>query len=352
MKIKGFQSILRQNKIDLAIIQNLNNKDVNFLYFTGMQPDYSFLLIPKKGNPKILTSKLEFERVRRFSGIKDVRKFEKPLFEFLGKSVNRFGPNIGINKSSVTLNEFRLMRKHYKGKRYIDISKLLLNQRKQKTPDEIAKIKKACKISDDIFNKLIRNFRFRTEMDIEEFLHKEAQNAGCTLSFNPIVASGKNSSMPHYRARNVKLKKGFLLLDFGIKYKGYMSDMSRTIYLGRPTKHEKEMYQLLYNVQCQAIEHARIGMKVEDLMKFVQVKLGKYNENFVHGLGHGIGVQIHELPSIGLDTDERFTETNIFTVEPGVYFPGKFGIRIEDDILLSKGKNILTKAEKKLVVIR
>jgi len=352
MKIKRFQRFLREKNIDLAIVQNFYNKDINLFYFIGMHLDYSFLLIPKKGNSRLLTSKLEYERAKKFSGIKDVKIFEKPVFEYLAKLANRRGRNIGINKSVLSLTEFRLMKKNFKNKRYVDMSKILMEQRKAKSSDEIAKIRKACKITDEIFSKLVRNFKFRTELDVEKFIRKEAQKRGCTLSFNPIVASGKNSSMPHFRASERKLKKGFLILDFGVKYKGYMSDMTRTLYLGTPKNHEKKIYMMLLKIQEETLKKVHSGMKVERLMQFVIESLGKHRDNFIHGLGHGIGVQIHELPSIGLGTKERFTKNNVFTIEPGVYFPGKFGIRIEDDVLIGNRTEVLTKSTKKLVTIR
>jgi Xaa-Pro aminopeptidase len=353
MKIVRFQKLLREKNIDLALILNLHNKDPNLFYFTGMKLDYSFLLIPKKGNPKLITNKMEFERAKKYSKIKDVRMYKKPATEFLAKLINRFGDKIGINKEVISLNEFKMLKKHLKKKKYIDISRLLLDNRKIKDEDEISKIKTACKITDDIFSKITKRFKFKTEKSIEEFIRVEANKQGCEMAFDPIVASGSSSSMPHYRGKNINLKKGFMVLDFGVEYKGYKSDMTRTIYLGNPSIKEIEHYNLLLETQIKTIQKAEIGMKAKDLMQFSIDSLGKYSENFIHGLGHGFGVEIHELPSLHIESKETLPENTVFTIEPGIYFENKYGIRIEDDILLQKDKKIiLTKSNKELIIIK
>jgi len=350
MRIKRFQKILREKNIDLAVILNWNNKDTNLFYFTGIDMDYSFLLIPKKGNSRLITSKLEFERAKKFSKIRDVRVFDKPAFEFISKFANKYGRRIGINKSVVSVKEFMHIKKYFKKKQYIEIKDILLQLRKKKDADEIQHIKKACRITDRIFSRLIGNFRFKTEEQIVDFLRDEAQKYGCTLSFEPIVASGRNSSMPHYRGGNLKLKKGFLTIDFGVNYKGYLSDMTRTIYLGKPTKKEEELYNILLDTQKKAIKLSKPGVKASKLTEFVKESLGKYKEYMIHGLGHGIGIQIHELPSLHSESKDILCEGDIFTIEPGIYFENKFGIRIEDDILIRNGRiEVLTRSPKELI---
>jgi Xaa-Pro aminopeptidase len=353
IKLKRFQKLLQKKNIDLALVLNLHNKDPNMFYFTGMKLDGSFLLIPKKGNLKLITNKMEFERAKKYSKIKDVKMYTKPAMEFLTKIINRFGNNLGINKEVISLNEFKMLKKHFKKKKYIDISRLLLDNRKIKDEDEIDKIKIACKITDEIFSKITKKFNFKTEKEIEDFMRAQATKNGCKMAFDPIVASGMSSSMPHYRGQNVKLKKGFMVLDFGVEYKGYKSDMTRTIYLGNPTIKEIEHYNLLLVTQIKTIKKAKVGMKAKDLTQFSINSLGKCGENFIHGLGHGFGIEIHELPSLHIESKETLPENTVFTIEPGIYFENKYGIRIEDDILLQKNKKtVLTKSNKELIIIK
>jgi len=184
-------------------------------------------------------------------------------------------------------------------------------------------------------------------------MRTEAHKENCTFSFEPVIGSGKDSSMPHSRATGKKLRKGFLVMDFGINYEGYMSDMTRTIYLGEPSKREIEIYNMLKKVQDDTIKQARPGMKVKKLMEYVIINLKRYSGNMIHGLGHGIGVEIHELPSIHMDSKDVFRQGDVFTVEPGVYFENRFGIRIEDDVIFVGGKpKVLTKSTKELIVKR
>jgi len=351
MKIKRFQKLLRNKKISLAILLNWGKFDQNIEYFTGLKLEYCFLLIPKKGNSMLYTSMLEYENAKKFSKVKNVKIFEKPALSAIPKFANK-RKILGINKTFISLNEFKELKKYLKKKKFIDISKLLLTQRKRKFKDEIKRLRKAAKIGDEIFKKIITNFKFKTELEVEKFILNEIHSAGCVPSFSPIVASGKNASMPHYKARDVSIRKGFLLMDFGVEYQGYKSDMSRTIYLGKPSLKETEIYNIVLSTQKRAIANAKIGVHASSLMKQAKKDLGTYQKYFFFALGHGIGIQIHELPNISERSKEVLEEGNVFTIEPGVHIENKLGIRIEDDILIKKNKTeILTKSPKELISI-
>jgi Xaa-Pro aminopeptidase len=150
-----------------------------------------------------------------------------------------------------------------------------------------------------------------------------------------------------------RLKKGFCIIDFGVKYKGYHSDITRTIYLGNPSKKEITLYNLLLKIQKELIKKIKIGERCSQLYKDTLTLLDKYSDNFTHGLGHGLGLNIHELPNLTEKSEDIFMNNMVFTIEPGIYFQNKFGIRIEDDILIKNGKiQILTKIPKKLIVKR
>ena len=174
---------------------------------------------------------------------------------------------------------------------------------------------------------------------------------GLELSFNPIVASGKNASMPHYAPAAKKIMKGFCVIDFGVKYKGYCSDITRTVYVGKPSKKEKEIFNMLLTIQKNAINKIKSSKKCSELYDFVNNSLGKYKSNFTHGLGHGVGVEIHELPNLTLNSKDRIKNNMVFTIEPGIYFPKRFGIRIEDTVLFKNKPIVLTKTSKDLLIV-
>ena len=166
-----------------------------------------------------------------------------------------------------------------------------------------------------------------------------------------IVASGSNASSPHHKPSNAKIKKGFCVIDFGVKYRGYCSDITRTVYAGRPSLKEKEIYNSLLKIQEEAINLAKNNKKCSELYDFVNESLGKYKKYFTHGLGHGVGVEIHEMPNLTLNSKDRIKDGMAFTIEPGIYISGKFGIRIEDTILFKNRPIALTKTSKDLLII-
>ena len=260
--------------------------------------------------------------------------------------------NIAIDKNNFTLNSYKYFKKQFKNISAKDIALDCMKLRQTKTEKEIKFIKKSCSFADKILQKAIKNFKdFRTESQAAAFLEYEAKKLGLELSFNPIVASGSNGSMPHHSPANAKLKKGFCVMDFGVKYRGYCSDITRTVYLGKPNQKEKDIYNLLLKIQKSAISVIESNKKCSKLYDFVVKNLGNYKEYFTHGLGHGVGVEIHELPNLTLNSKDRIRNSMVFTIEPGVYFPGKFGIRIEDTVLFRDKPITLTKTSKDLITI-
>jgi len=142
------------------------------------------------------------------------------------------------------------------------------------------------------------------------------------------------------------------VIDFGIKYKVYCTDCTRTIYLGKINNKEKYIYNFLLNIQKNIIENINIGDNCGKIYESCVKDLGKYSKYFIHGLGHGVGVEIHELPNLTLNSKDKIMENMVFTLEPGIYIPKKFGIRIEDTVLMNKNKiEVLTKVDKDIFVV-
>ncbi len=343
-KIKELQGYLKKKKKDYALIFNSYNKDINFVYFTDFNVEVSYLLIPKKGSPELLTFDMEYERAKKESKIKKMKKFSrgKEIKEYFQKKIKN--KVVGINYDNVSLSSAKRLRKYCKIK---DISKKLLELRAIKTNDEIKKIKKSCSIASSILKDCIKRFRrFKTELDVKEFLEKETMKKKCKMGF-AIVASGSNAAMPHYNARNVKLKKGFCIIDFGVIYKNYCSDITRTLYIGKPTEKEIGIYNHVLKIQEECIRMAKRGVKVKKIDSFARKNL----KDFIHGLGHGVGIEIHESPNISDESRDVLKKNMVFTIEPGTYKAKKYGIRIEDTVLLKDKAEILTKVDKKLKII-
>ena len=345
-KIKELQGYMGKKNLDFALIVNSKIKDPNFLYFSGYKADYSYLLIPKKGKPELLISEMDYEIAKEYSKIRNIKKFSrgKELRDYIQKKLKN--KKVGINYSVVTLNSAKRLKRFCKLK---DISSFLLEIREVKTDEEIKNIKKACGISSKIINGCLKNFRkFKTEKDVESFLIKETEKNNCELAFHPVVASGFGASIPHYRARKVKLRKGFCVIDFGVIYKNYLSDITRTVYIGKPTEKEINLYYNVLWLQEEAIKQLKPGLKVKRVDSYVRERL----KNFIHGLGHGVGIEIHEFPNLSDESKDVLKKNMVFTIEPGTYKAKKYGIRIEDTILLKDKAEILTKVDKKLKLFK
>ena len=215
--------------------------------------------------------------------------------------------------------------------------------------NKLNNIKKACLINDIIFKDVIRNFNFKTEKDIDKYIRKRFKDFKVKQAFPPIVAN--NNSKIHPKPRNKKLQRGFLILDFGCKYKGYCSDMTRTIFLGNPNKHDKMLYNLILNCQKKCIKKLKINYPYCDLDIYARILLKQYKPFFMHSLGHGVGKKVHDQPKINSISTDKVKRNNIITIEPGIYFKN-IGIRIEDIIYIGNKVEILTKSPKNLISIK
>ncbi|MBI2654619.1 aminopeptidase P family protein [Candidatus Woesearchaeota archaeon] len=356
MRINEFKAILDEKNLDFAVFYNLDSARVNpnLFYFSGYK-GMGALVIPKNNHPFLIVPEMEYQRAKR-SMIKKVYSMEKKrFFPSIYKVVKKNklkSKNLAIDKNNFTLNSYGHFKKQFKKIKAKDISLDCIKLRQIKTEKEIKLIKKSCSYADKILQKLIKNFKhFETESEAAAFLEHEARKNGLELAFSPIVASGSNGSMPHHEPSNGKIKHGFCVIDFGVKYKGYCSDITRTIYIGKPTQKEKEIYNMLLNIQKNAINQAKQNKKCSKLYEYVVKNLGKYKNSFIHGLGHGLGVEIHEMPNLTLNSKDKIKDSMVFTIEPGIYFPRKFGIRIEDTVLLRQKPILLTKTSKDLLIV-
>jgi Xaa-Pro aminopeptidase len=223
-----------------------------------------------------------------------------------------------------------------------------------KSEEEIQYIKKACKITDQCFKYIIPLLKpGLTEIQVVDLITQFINNQKADLAFPPIAAFNENSSEPHHiPIINSQLSiNNLILLDFGAKVSGFCSDMTRVIFLGGPTDQQKKAYQTVLLAQTKAIDLINLGERdcrlLDQLVKeFIN---DKGHPPYLHSLGHGVGREIHEDPRLSIKRNHLLEPGMVFTIEPGIYLEGKFGIRIEDTVLLTeKGVQLLTKSEKKL----
>ena len=344
MKLKELQAYLRVVSIDLVF---LIHPDPNIIYFSQMQPSYALLLISSKKVDFFLT-KLDLKP--KISGV-NVQEISPDWDKKLKNSEIK---KVGINKNSLTLADLDRLKKIYPNAKFVDVSSKLSKLRSCKTGLEISRIKKACQITSKAFDLVVKELgknTLKTEQDVADFLEKSIKSQGGSLAFPTITAMGENSAIPHHKTSKYKLKRGFLLIDFGASYNNYCADMTRVVFIGKPNAAEKRYYALLLETQKSIIDKAAKDLKFKQLDEYARKSLGEYSSKFIHSLGHGIGIEVHEAPVFS-DAKQTIKDNCVFTIEPGIYFSGRFGLRIEDTLFFKDRPKILTTATKKLIEIR
>ncbi len=344
MKLPEFQQVLRKQHLDLAL---LIHPDINITYFTQVSPSYAFLAITPVTATLYLTKLDSFPHLKNIS-VKNISK--NWLNDFKSKKIRK----IGINKKILTVSQAEKFKKLWPQAKFVDISATLEQLRATKTPEEIIKITKACQITSTALQKLVQRWpqlRVKTERDVAEFIDAEFRRQGAEPAFPTIVAMGKNAAIPHHVPDETSLSRGFLVIDFGAKYQHYCADMTRTLYLGRPSAAEREYYHLVQQAQQEAINAVQERKQFTELDKIARKNLGKYSSYFIHSLGHGIGLEVHETPTFS-DVQQKIIQNQVFTIEPGIYFPGKLGIRIEDTLVWDGKIQILTLFSKELKTLK
>ncbi len=227
----------------------------------------------------------------------------------------------------------------------IDVQDRISQLRSIKDDIEIDLISKAVRISEKCLEETLHKIEPGIrEIDIEAWLAECIIEHEASLAFKPIVASGPNSAYPHHTSTPRKIERGdVVVVDLGARYRCYCSDITRTIVVGSPTEEKREIIEKVAVAQEEAIKRARPGIEAERVDEAARSALGEYARFFIHNTGHGLGVEFHERPSIAQGEKEKLVQGNVITIEPGVYIRGKFGVRIEDDVLVTEsGPKMLT----------
>jgi Xaa-Pro aminopeptidase len=355
--LKVFGAIDCMKTPEAIFIYNRDFMDRNFLYLTGLSTgvfENCGVLCERNGKSIIFSTTLE-EEILRNSGIEGeivVYRNEGERNERLHETLDRYSC-IGVPYDSIShtlyIHLFDLLDKA----ELVDVSPAFRQARMIKEPDEIESIRKACDIADavaDEFPTLLK--RGATERDLALEVDCRMRRYGASRpAFETIVAFSPNNSKPHYSGADVPLREGYaVLLDFGAEYEGYVSDITRTYLTGNPDEGLLHCYNTVLHAQSIALGLIADGVHTEDVEEEVKRYIDshdRYNKRFIHGLGHSIGLSVHDNSYPGAAFNKTFRENMVLTVEPGIYLPGEYGIRIEDDILVEEGScSLLTSAAK------
>lgn len=341
--------------IDGAIITSGANRR----YLTGLQSSAGTLLFTRQAACFII----DFRYIEKARSV--ITSFEVLLQDKLHEQVAAFfkkqgAVKIAVEAASMTVAQFNDFQKKLPDLT-LDGSSALSEQvdvlRSRKSPEEVESIRKAQAITDQTFTHILEYIRpGLTELDIAVEMEHTMRKLGASgLAFDTIVASGVNSSMPHAVPGERKIEKGdFITMDFGAAYNGYCSDMTRTVAVGAITEDQKRVYDTVLTAQKMAIEAIPSCKRYCEVDKVARdyIYAQGYEGCFGHSLGHSLGLYIHEAPQFAVSCEKNMEPNVIMTVEPGVYLEGKFGVRIEDMVLLGAGApEDLTHSPKELILL-
>lgn len=275
----------------------------------------------------------------------------------INEAIRDFGiTTLGYEEAYLTAGELQSYEKQLNAK-LVPFNEKIYGFRAQKEPWELELMKKAQTITDKAFSEVLTRIKVgMTELELQaELIYCMYKNGGTGLAFDPIVVSGPNTSMPHGVAGERKIQEGdFITMDFGAAYMGYCSDMTRTVAVGYATEEMKKVYNVVLEAQKAAIAATRagvIGKEIDGIARKIIADAG-YGDYFGHGYGHSLGLEIHEAPNLNTRNDQPMPAYAVCSAEPGIYLPGKFGVRIEDVTILTEDGNIdITGSPKELIIV-
>ncbi len=329
-------SFFRKGKADALLLASGESPNPNFLYFSGMQLDNSVFIAGRNGERTLLVNEInetEAKNVKESDVVvfKDRRDFWKKATDAL----------LGCRLISLDMNEmnaraFSEIQKRIMTKKFVDGSKTMLELRAVKEESELELIRKSARIARSILSQLHVKVGI-TELELAKELRIKAIENGCALSFEPIVLAGSNTAMPHGKPSGKKVSQGeVVLVDFGVKYNSYCSDITRCFFIGK-CEEERQRYAELKSVLEDLLKGLRVGVlggKVGAVCNELMVESGF--GKMIHSPGHGIGLDVHENPSLSKKSRERLANGMAIAIEPAFY--GKYGLRYEDDVVVDAGR--------------
>jgi Xaa-Pro aminopeptidase len=342
--------------IDLLLVTDL----VNVRYLTGYTGSNGLVLIGPQLRIFISDFRYQEQAAEEVedSFARRIAPAPQGLLDLVGEALPSGELRLGFEADHVSVSQHQQLRRQLRDDvELVSTSRLVETLRAVKEPDEVARIRAATALADAAFDRLVgERIVGRSERELALALENDMRRRGAErVSFETIVAAGAHGALPHAQPRDVEIHEGDLVvIDWGAELDGYCSDCTRTIAAGEPGTDARDVYELVLEAQLaglQAVQSGRGGREVDGLARELIAGSG-YAEQFGHGLGHGVGLEVHERPTLSARSDDELAAGNVVTVEPGVYIPGQFGIRIEDLVVVTDdGCAILTSVPKQLLVV-
>jgi Xaa-Pro aminopeptidase len=355
-RLSAIRKGLTEHKLDAYVIAHTPS----IRYLTGFSGSYAMVIVTRR-NVHFFTNDLYEVQVQKelhqLDGLKTYISRD-PWSIVSSKGLHSSWQSIGFDPARHTYAGYTGMKRALKGSKLVELPGLVDGLLLPKSSAEIKSIAAAAQIASTAYEKMLGIVRpGMTERDVATFLATTTREMGSERdAFDIIVVAGKRSAMPHGRASETVIKKGDVItVDFGCCVDGLHSDMTRVFCVDTPKKLVVDVFSVLYDAHMTALDAAVTGITGAELdaaARNVITRAG-YGENFKHSLGHGLGYEVHEHPRVSYTNKHEQIPTNcVVTIEPGIYLPGKFGMRIEDDVVVTpNGPKILTTAPRELVIV-
>jgi Xaa-Pro aminopeptidase len=347
-RIERLRRLLRREKLDGLVVVNLPN----IRYLCGYTGSNGLMLVTRR-DAWFYTDFRYQEQVR--TEVKGCRKrvLTRDLVSHPPPEWQRPLGRLGVEENHVTLSRFAQFRKRFRKARLVKTRDLVLELRRTKEPGEVAMIADAQRVTDRVFKDVlsmvkpgVRERDLALEIEFQFRRHGE-------VAFDSIVASGPNAAKPHAGFSDRKLKKGdALTFDIGCRLHGYCSDMTRTVFVGKAPDELRRVYEIVHEAQRRALDTIKPGItaKAADAAARDYITKQGFGRQFGHSLGHGVGIEVHEMPTLAATSKEKLVPGDVVTVEPGIYLPGTGGVRIEDMVYITRtGYTNLTRSPKRLI---
>ncbi|MBN2455670.1 MAG: aminopeptidase P family protein [Sedimentisphaerales bacterium] len=341
-RLRALRAQMAKRKVNCLILA----RPANVTYTTGFLGDDSWAVV-SKNRVYLITDSRYIEQARGECPDCKLIERKRPMVEAVGKLMLQLKSISKVEvESSISLKDYRALRKHLDVS-VRGVSGIVERLRSCKGAEEVAAVRGAAKIAAKAFNQTIKKIRTGvTESELAGILELEIRRLGGRISFDTIVAFGGSASYPHYQPGLRKLRKAdTILIDFGVRFQGYCCDITRCFSTGTVTNRFKRIYRTAELAQAAAIGKVKAGVDIRQIDEAARAVIKDSNlPVYGHGTGHGLGLEVHELPMISPKAEGRLKTGQIITIEPGVYIHKKIGVRIEDDILVTdSGCEILTR---------
>jgi Xaa-Pro aminopeptidase len=339
--------------IDVLLVTDL----VNVRYLTGFTGTNGLALVGSRTRKFITDFRYVEQAAEQVHPSFERRRAPQDLIEAIADSLPGGELRLGFEAAHTSVRDHgRLTELLSAHAELVGVTVLVERLRAVKEPQEIQYIRAATVLADTAFERLIHDGLIgRTERELAIALEHDMRERGADrASFDTIVAAGPHGALPHAQPREVEIKRGdMVVIDWGAELDGYCSDCTRTVAAGEPSDEAREIYELVLEAQQAGVEAVKAGAAGRDVDSVARdlIEAGGHGHQFGHGLGHGVGLAVHEAPRLSQRSDDDLEAGNVVTVEPGIYVPGRFGVRIEDLVVATDdGCDVLTSVSKRLIV--